>query len=201
MPRPRGQPIVQNHAKIIHVLPCHPFGALDSLQAQGNYEKVFNLFFAVLNTGNCCSPKQELLKRAIYYVRSMCYMCGCLAIMRLVHCYYRRLFGSSGICPVFDLCLTIYMLGASMGLGTGFGCLAVMFEIESRQKEIFLFMLPRIMEICWKFLKRRHLVKSLPFAEHFIFAFAVGVVVDSVHRKIDSRASVTSAIKMILGKL
>ena len=54
--------------------------------------------------------------------------------------------------------------------------LCIFFENESRRMEIALFMMPKMIETIWNYLKRRNMVSQIKYGEYIIFATAMGII-------------------------
>lgn len=78
-----------------------------------------------------------------------------------------------------------------------FSSFGILWEPAGRRLELALYMLPKTLEAFWKWLKHRNLVKSVPFGEILLFAFAMGVI---MHCYQNEEKSIKPTYKSILAK-
>lgn len=127
-----------------------------------------------------------------------------MSFIAYAQCWLRPIFGARGNYPEVLCAPNKFICGDFVeGAATGFGCLNILFEIESRQREIFLFVLPRIIVTMWNFLKRRKVITgSLPHAENLLFGLGMGLVLDFIRKESpEIRSTVKSGLMFILGRV
>lgn len=149
------------------------------------------------------SPWEVLKKRFVLYVRSLCYLCFGFSSIFYLQCYLRRILGAHGnFIDTWNLVYNHIIIVLVQPIAASIGCLNIMLEVESRQKEIFLFVLPRIIITAWNFLKRRKIIThTLPFGENLLFGLGLGVVLDFMRKESpEIKSAIKSSLMFLTGR-
>ena len=117
------------------------------------------------------SPKKEILKLIVAFVKSMLFAGGYSALVRRSICFYTTVHNSQG--GKFKVNLVSCTFGAIVA------ALTLNFEPISRQSEIALFCLNKTMETSYNMMVRRNYPVQIPHGDALLTA--VGLAIISYH--------------------